>query len=321
MAISYYIYYNISGPMIYTVTLNPSIDRVVDIEELVYDDVNQIVMQKGRAGGKGIDVSRGIKDLGGQSVALGFAGGYNGLELEGELINEGVVCDFTPIGDSTRMNLVIHQKKKRLQTLLSTASPEVRALEIVSLFKKMKEIPGGSFLVMSGSAPAGVNENFHAQVVTTLKEKGVKVAIDADGEVLKMGVEAGPFLIKPNIHEFGRLVEKNMSEVEEVIEYAGPFQEKVEYIVVSMGPKGAVGISREGTFHVVPPKVKVRSALGAGDALLAGVIFTLSSGGGFEDALRLGVACGSASTLNPGTSLCTAEDVESIKKDVIVKKF
>jgi 6-phosphofructokinase 2 len=307
--------------MIYTVTLNPSIDRVMDIEELVYDDVNPVVMQKGRAGGKGIDVSRGIKDLGGQSVALGFTGGYNGLELEGELMNEGVVCDFTPIGNSTRMNLIIYQKKKRLQTLLSTSSPEVRSLEIVSLLKKMKEIPSGSFLVMSGSAPAGVNENFYAQAVTTLKEKGVKVAIDADGDALKMGVEAGPYLIKPNIHEFGRLVEKNLSEVEDIIEYAKPYQERVEYVVVSMGPKGAVGISRHGIFHIVPPKVKVRSAVGAVDALLAGVVFTLSCGGSFEDALRLGVACGSASTLNPGTSLCAPEDVESIKKDVIVKKF
>jgi len=307
--------------MIYTLTLNPSIDRVMDIEELVYDDVNRIVTQRGRAGGKGIDVSRGIKGLGGQTIALGFAGGYNGLELEGELINEGVVCDFAPIADSTRMNLIIYQKKKRLQTLLSTASPEVRALEIMALLKKVKEIPGGSYLVISGSAPGGVNANFYAQVVTALKEKGVKVAIDADGDALKMGVEAGPYLIKPNIHELGRLVEKNLVEVEEVIEYAKPYRERVEYIVVSMGPKGAVGISGEGVFQMIPPKVKVRSAVGAGDALLAGVIFTLSSGGSFEEALRLGVACGSASTLNPGTSLCGEEDVESIKKDVIVKKF
>ena len=307
--------------MIYTVTLNPSIDRVVDVEELIYDDVNRIMDGNSRAGGKGIDVSRGIRDLGGQSIALGFAGGYNGLELEGQLINEGVVSDFTPIGDSTRMNLIIYQKKKKLQTLLSTSSPEVRPIEVMGLLKKIKEIPAGSFLVLSGSAPTGVKENFCAQVVTMLKEKGVKIVVDADGEVLRMGVEMGPYLIKPNIHEFSRLVEKNVTEVEEVIEYAKPYRDSVEYMIVSMGPRGAVGISREGSFYVTPPKVKVRSAVGAGDALVAGAVFILSAGGNFEDALRLGVACGSASTLNPASNLFDGEEVEQIKKDIIVKKF
>ncbi|MBA4418328.1 MAG: 1-phosphofructokinase [Syntrophus sp. (in: bacteria)] len=307
--------------MIYTVTLNPVLDRIIDVEELIYDDVNRVIEEKGRAAGKGIDVSRTIKELGGESVVLGFAGGYSGLELEGGLIHEGVICNFTAISVSTRMNITIYQRKKKLQTLLSTLSPEVGPLEIISFFNKIKEIQKGSYVLISGSTPMGVNENFFAQLITTLKEKGVKVALDADEEVLRRGVNAGPYLIKPNIHEFGRLVGKSVSEVEEIVEYSKPYQEFVEYIVVSMGARGVVGISNQGSYYVMPPKVKVRSSMGAGDSLIAGILFILSNGGSFEDALHMGVACGTASTLNPGTNLCVSEDVDSIKKDVIVKKF
>ena len=307
--------------MVYTVTLNPSIDRMMDIEELIYDDVNRIIECRSRAGGKGIAVARGIHHLGGESIALGFVGGYNGMELEGELIREGVVCDFTSVSDSTRTNIVVCQRKKKVQTLLSTAPPQVSAAEVLALLKKIKEVPKGSFVVLSGSAPTGISESFYAQVVTALKEKEAKVVIDADEDVLKKGVNAGPYLIKPNIHELGRLVGKNITEVEEVIEHGRALGDLVEYIVVSMGPKGAIGISREGSFQVIPPKVKVRNAVGAGDSLVAGIVFVLSTGGNFEDALCLGVACGTASTLNPGTDMCTREDVEAIKKDLIVKKF
>jgi 6-phosphofructokinase 2 len=307
--------------MIFTVTLNPFIERTIDVEELIYDDMNRITDERARAGGKGIEVSRGIRDLGGQSITLGFVGGYNGMELEGELINEGVVCDFTRIGNSTRENVIVHQRKKNLQTLLSTLSPEVRPLEVHALFKKMSEIPKGSYVVLSGSAPTGVNESFYAQLITTLKEKGVMVLIDADEDVLRRGANAGPYLMKPNIHEFGRLVEKNITEVDEVIENAMPYLESTEYVVVSMGPRGAVGASRQGVYHVIPPKVKVRNSVGAGDALLAAIVFVMSNGGSFEEALRLGVACGTASTLSLGNSLCTQEDVQTIRKDVTVKKF
>ena len=307
--------------MIFTVTLNPFIERTINVEELIYDDVNRITDQWARAGGKGIDVSRGIRNLGGQSIALGFAGGYNGMELEGELINEGVVCDFTRIAGSTRENVIVHQRKKKLQTLLSTQSPEVGPLEVHALFKKVSEIPKGSYVVLSGSAPIGVSESFCAQLITTLKEKGVMALIDADENVLRRGAGAGPYLMKPNIHEFGRLVEKNITEVEEVIESAAPYLESTEYVVVSMGPKGAVGLSRRGVYYAMPPKVKVRNSVGAGDALLAAVVFLLSGGGSFEEALQLGVACGTASTLSLGNSQCAEEDVEMIRKEVIVKKF
>jgi 6-phosphofructokinase 2 len=307
--------------MIYTITQSPALIRTVDVEEIIYDDVNEIIEEKNTAGGKGIDISRVIKELGGQSVALGFIGGYNGLELEGRLINEGILCDFTRINDEIRSHVIIYQRKKNLQTLLSTNGPEIKSFEVSALYNKVRELPGDSYVVLGGSTPRGMSDNFFAQLITTLKEKGVKVVLDADGEALARGVNAGPFLIKPNIHEFGRLVGKNIADIEEVIEEAKPYLGLVEYIIVSAGARGVVGVSKDGCYHITPPKVKVRSSIGAGDSLVAGIVFVLSMGRSFEESLTLGVACGTASTLNPGNQLCMKEDIDVIKKDIIIKKF
>ena len=307
--------------MLYTITLSPTLDRTIDVEEIIYDDVNEIIDERKRAGGRGIDVSRVIKELGGQSIAFGFIGGYNGLELEGRLINEGVLCDFTRIHDEIRSNVIIYQRKKNLQTLLSTGDPEVKSFEITALYNKIREVPAESYVVLSGTMPKGMSENFFAQVITTLKEKGVKVILDADQDVLKKGVSAGPYLVKPNIHEFGRLIEKNITDMGDIRKEAEPYLNLVEYVVVSAGARGVIGVSKGGLYHVMPPKVKVRSSIGAGDSLVAGIVYVLSNGGTFEEALTLGVACGTASTLNPGNNLCVKEDVDIIKKEIIIKKF
>ena len=307
--------------MIYTITQSPALNRTVEVEEIIYDDINDIMEEKNSAGGKGIDVSRVIKELGGQSVALGFIGGYNGVELEGRLVNEGILCDFTRINNENRSNIIIYQRKKNLQTLLSTCDTEVKPFEISAFYTKIRELPGDSYVVLGGAMPKGINDNFFAQLITTLKEKGVKVILDADEEVLAKGVDAGPFLIKPNIHEFGRLIGKNITDIDEIFDEAKPYLGVVDYIVVSAGARGVAGVSREGNYRVMPPKVKVRSSIGAGDSLVAGIVFVLSKGGSFEEALTLGVACGTASTLNPDNKLCTKEDIDIIKKNIIIKKF
>ena len=307
--------------MIYTITQSPALNRTVEVEEIIYDDVNEVIEEKNSVGGKGIDISRVIRELGGQSVVLGFIGGYNGIEAEGRLVNEGIVCDFTRINDEIRSNSIIYQRKKNVQTLLSTCGPEIKPFEISALYNKVREVPSESYVVLGGSMPKGMSDNFFAQLITTLKEKGVKVVLDADEEILARGLKAGPFLIKPNIHEFGRLIKKNISDTEDIFEEAKPYLTMVDYIVVSAGARGVVGVSKEGNYHVLPPKVKVRSSLGAGDSLVAGIVYVLSKGGSFEESLALGVACGTASTLNPGNLLCTKEDIDIIKKDVIIKKI
>jgi 6-phosphofructokinase 2 len=307
--------------MIYTITLDPALERTLDVEEFIYDDVNHIIGEERQAGGKGIDVSRVVKELGGYSVALGFVGGYNGREVEGRAINEGLVCDFTQTSGETRTDIMINQRKKTMQTLLSAAMSPVNPIEVNAFYSRIKDIPPESYVVMVGPIPEGLNQTFWAQLITVLKDKRIKVVLDADNEALKRGVEAGPFVVKPNIHELSRLVDKTVREIEEIIEQAEPLLERVEHIVISMGARGAVGMSKNERIHVTPPKVNVKSSLGAGDALIGGLVFALNEGADFRDALKLGVSCGTASTLNLGYASCLREDIYEIQKQILIKKI
>src|SRR5512139_574918 len=156
--------------MIYTVTLDPMLDRVVRVEELVYDDANHITEDHRRPAGKGINVSRLINELGGESISLGFAGGYTGLELTDLLAAEGVKPDFTRIKNETRASLTIFQRKKKIQTLLCTAEPGLDTSEIEAFCRKMDTIPQGSSVVISGNVPSGMKSSFFSDLITSLKK-------------------------------------------------------------------------------------------------------------------------------------------------------
>jgi len=306
--------------LIYTITLSPSLDRNIDVEEFLYDDINMIVRQERSPGGRGIDVSRVVRELGGQSTALGFMGGYNGLEIEGRVVNEGIVCDFTRTNGETRENVVIHQRKKKTQTFLATPAPEIAPFDATIFLNKLKQIPGDSFVTMSGRRlPPGLDDSFYAQIITILKNRNIKTFLDSDGEPLRRGVQAGPYLFKPSIHELGRLTAKSIKDQDEVLENAAPYLELSDHVVVSMGARGAIGFSKEEVFVAIPPKVTVKSSIGAGDALMAGLVYALSRRMDFRDAVILGVACGTASTLTADSARCSKEDVAAIRNEVVIK--
>jgi 6-phosphofructokinase 2 len=306
--------------MVYTVTLDPLLERVVGVEELVYDDVNRVTDENRRPGGRGIDVSRVIRELGGRSVALGFAGGYAGLELTDMLGREGIVTDFVRIGQETRSSITIYQRKKKTRTLLCTSSPVIGEDEVASFFDKVRGIPDGSYIVLSGTT-AGLRDGIFAELIAILKEKGIRTFLDSDHQAFKMGVDAGPLLIKPNVFELNRLAAAKAKEVKEITEAVKHLRDSVEYIVVSMGARGALGFSRKGDYWAKPPRVKVRNSLGAGDSLMGGIVSVMSDSGSFEEALRVGVACGTATVLAVSGDLCKKADVDSIKKEVIIEKF
>ncbi|MEN6615779.1 MAG: hexose kinase, partial [Syntrophorhabdus sp.] len=272
--------------------------------------------------GKGIDVSRVIKELGSESMVLGFTGGYTGLELTDLLTAEGIANDFTPIRNETRSNLTIYQQKKKMQTLLCTPQPVVSEEEMNVFFEKAVQIPDESSVVIGGAVPAGLSDDTFARLIHHFKSKNIKVFFDSDHEPFKLGVSAGPYMVKPNIFELNRLASTKVSDIKDIAEAVKPFREMIEYIIVSMGARGAVGFSKEGNYHVVPPKVRVRNSTGAGDSLLGGVVSTMNATGSFEEALKIGVACGTASTLGiSGNNVCAKTDMESIKKEVIIEKF
>ena len=297
------------------------LDRVVLVEELAYDDVNHIKEDHRRPAGKGIDVSRVIKELGGESISLGFAGGYTGLELTDLLAAEGIAVDFTRIKNETRSSLTIFQRKKRTQTLLCTPQPVLDQSEIDAFCAKTDEIPDGSSVVLSGNVPSGMRGSFFADLITNLKNRNIKVFFDSDREALKLGVAAGPYMIKPNIFELNRLAQSKAAELQEIKETIMPYQDNVEYIIVSLGARGAIGFSKEGNYYVKPPKVNVRDSSGAGDSLLGGVVSTMTQTGSFEEALKIGVACGTAATLGVSGTVCKKKDIITIKEEVIIEKF
>jgi len=309
--------------MIYTITLNPALDRTIEVDGLVADDANRILREARYAGGKGIDCSRVIAELGEASIALGFIGGYDGLELEGRLINEGVLCDFTRIGGETRTNIILVDRKNKTQIMLNAAGPKITPAEIGLFFEKIRSLPpDAEFVIVSGSEPPGVNNNIYAQIITTLKGMGIRVALDADGELLRHGYKPNPFLIKPNIHEFQRLTGIRSTEIDDLRKEARHIVEGgIEIVLISMGPKGIVGVTRDAVLWAIPPQVEVVSPVGAGDSAVAGFIYALTRGMDFRESLILATATGTAAVKTPGTELCKTKDVAKIKQEVTIEKL
>ena len=263
--------------------------------------------------------------MGGETIALGLVGGYTGLELEGRLVNEGVLCDFTRIAGENRTNIILVDKKEGRQYLLNAPGPRVTPAEIGLFFEKVRSIPSdASFVVISGSVPQGVSSKIYAQIITTLKARGIRrIALDADGELLREGCKAGPYLIKPNLYEFRRLTGTEVKDMEGAMEEARKVMAEwgIEVVLVSMGPKGLLGVKGEEAYHARPPALEVVSAVGAGDATVAGFVRGLTQGLPFPEALRLATAAGAAVVLTPGTELCHLEDVEEILPKVELRRL
>jgi 6-phosphofructokinase 2 len=305
--------------MIYTVTLNPALDRAIMVERLIDDDTTRILDETYYAAGKGIDVSRVIRELGGDSVALGLLGGYDGLHLEGLLINAGVMTDFTRISQETRTNIILNERVSGRQFVISAAGPEINAVEIGQFYQQILRIKDMDYLVMSGSLPRGVSPNLYGQLILAGKKKGAFIFLDADGAALKESIAYKPTGIKPNIHELRRLVGRDLQEEADIIEACGQIRGMgIEYVLVSRGKEGLI-LSAEGyNIQAVAPPVEVESTVGAGDSTVAGFILAHSRGEDLKECIRLACAAGTASAQTPGTELCHGSDVDKLLSKVEV---
>jgi 6-phosphofructokinase 2 len=307
--------------MIYTVTLNPALDRIIQINDLKPDDSNKIVREEKFAGGKGIDVSKVITELGGVSTALGFMGGFDGLELEGLLINNGVICDFTKISNEIRTNIIIQDIITKKQTSLNSKGPGIKPHELAEFFDKINSIDDAEFMVISGSVPLCINSNIYNQIINLMRKKGVKVSLDADGEVFKQGIKAKPYMIKPNKHEFSRLIGEDVSDIDDVVFHARHIVNTgISLVIVSLGADGIVAATKKKALYLAPPKVDVVNKIGAGDSLVAGIVHGMTNGESLEEALTLGVASGTATTMVEGTALCRKADVMKLKDEITIEE-
>ncbi len=312
--------------MIYTITLNPALDHYLEVDEFFMDDANRVRAECLYAGGKGIDVSRVLTRLGGDSMALGFIGGHNGQVMLDLLKREGVTSYFTAIAQETRRDIIISARRKGTQTLLHTKGPVVTDEEWDCFLAHLALLDlRDTYVMMGGSLPRGVPSGAYRQLVQLVQQQGAKAILDADGACLKAGITARPFAIKPNLHELRRAVGKPLRTDADILKAATALNRKgVTIVIVSLGPRGLLVVSGDGrrppeVLRAVPPAVRVRSRVGAGDSTVAGFILRHAGGQPLEDCARFATACGTAATLAPGNQLCRLSDVQRLVPRVKIK--
>jgi 6-phosphofructokinase 2 len=307
--------------MIYTITLNPALDRTIWINATTPDDCNRIESEQMYAGGKGIDVSKVLTSFGVTNKALGFVGGFAGEELEGILINEGIACDFVRIAGRTRTNIIINDMASGNQTLYNAKGPEISAFELMQIIHKVEDFERPDFVILSGSLPGGVNPEIYRKIIEISKSKGAKVVLDTDAEALRIGLQEHPTMIKPNLHELSRISGRKLDTIDSIITEAKKVRlGGIEIVLVSMGSRGMLMVCDEGQYLAKPPKVEVKNTIGAGDSAVAGFIYGMATKQDLIAALKYSVASGTATILQTGTAVCKMEDFQALLDQIVVDK-
>lgn len=286
--------------MIYTLTLNPSIDYTVEIDGFESGHTNRSTNEYISFGGKGINVSAVLKNLGVKSTALGFIGGSTGDMFEKDIKDYGIDTDFIKIENgNTRINVKI---KGNEESEINATGPTVKKEEIENLTNKLLAIKKGDYLVMAGSLPKGISTDFYKDVMHALKDKGIKIILDTYGEQLKNALPECPFLIKPNIDELEQICGKKLNDMEEIKNYAKELQScGAKNVMVSFGAKGAALFDENSETHFVKAhKGKLISAVGAGDSMIAGFIYGKINNMPYGEILKYANAAGGATAFSKG---------------------
>jgi len=305
-----------------TITLNPSVDKSSSVSNIIPEKKLRCNSPKYEAGGGGINVSRALKRLGVNSDAFFTSGGRTGKLLEGLLQGEQVNIRPFYVTAETRENFTVLDTSNNKQYRFGFPGELLTKEEQNEILNSVEVVnPFPDFVVISGSLPAETDSNFMKQLVKMCKSKGSKVIIDTSGEALKTAVEEGVFLIKPNIGELASLVGKDKLEETDVDQAAQLIisQGKAEIVVVSLGSQGAILFSATEKIQIEAPKVEVRSTVGAGDSMVAGMLSVLVKGGDYKEVLSMGIACGSATTMAEGTGLFTKENAERLFDEIMKK--
>jgi len=302
--------------MIYTVTLNPSLDYIVEVDSVTLGDLNRTKNETKFPGGKGINVSQVLKRLDVDSHALGFLGGFTGNYIEGFLASQGINSDFVKVDEDTRINVKI---KSDRETEINAKGPNITSENLEALKAQIRKLTSDDILVLAGSIPSTMPKSTYEELVKLCNENGTKFVVDAEGELLKKVLPLGPFLIKPNHHELGDLFNTVINSCEEVIPYGRELvKQGAQNVIVSLAEKGAVFINNDIALIATSPKGDVKSSVGAGDSMVAGFIATYGKTKSVEEAFRFSVAAGSATAFSIG--LCTREKMEGLLPQVIVEK-
>ena len=296
--------------MIYTVTFNPSLDYVVTVRHFIEGIVNRTREERIVPGGKGINVSMVLKNLGYESTALGFLAGFTGRELQRLLEEKGIATDFITVAEGmSRINVKIRSEQ---ESEINGAGPVIRPEDLSGLYERLDALQAGDILVLAGSASGTLSASVYGDILKHLQKRDLKLVVDAAGNLLDNVLQYRPFLIKPNHHELGELFGVKICGKEEAAVYAGKLQERgARNVLVSMAGEGAVLVAEDGKiYRAKAPKGQVRNSVGAGDSMVAGFLAGYLEKGDYADAFRMGVCTGSASAFSDG--LATREEVEKL---------
>ena len=298
--------------MIYTVTFNPSLDYIVSVDNFTLGKVNRTTDELMFPGGKGINVSMVLKNLGYDSVALGFMAGFTGNEIIRMLDERGVISDFIHVEKGlSRINVKLRSNE---ESEINGQGPEIDADAISRLYSKLDKLQDGDVLVLAGSIPDVMSRNTYMDIMKRLNGRGVKVVVDATKDLLVNVLEYKPFLVKPNNHELGEIYGVTLNTRDEVVPYAKRMQEAgARNVLISMAGEGAVLLDEQGEVHMSEaPKGKVVNSVGAGDSMVAGFIAGYLESGNYDEAFYMGLCTGSASAFSE--NLATKAEVIKLRE-------
>jgi 6-phosphofructokinase 2 len=299
---------------IVTITFSPCIDKGTTVSTLIPEKKLTCTIPKLEPGGGGINVARAIKKLGGEALAIFPSGGYTGKFFNHLLEKEQVPSLIIETENETRENFIVLEEATNNQYRFGMPGTELKEDEWKRCLNVIEEIKDTDFLIASGSLPPGVPADIYARLAKIANRNKTKFVIDTSGEALKQAVEEGVFLLKPNLGELSSLVGKKELQPDEIQDTAKKIinKGKCQVIVVSMGAEGAMLVTKEEMKKIMPPPVDRKSTVGAGDSMVAGIVFYLSKGKTITEAVQYGVACGTAATMNVGTELCRKKDADQL---------
>ena len=306
--------------MIYTITFNPALDYTVQVEEFEIGKINRTKSENILAGGKGLNVSIILKRLGIENTALSFIAGFTGKELERKIKQYNIKTDFIEINNGyTRINVKISSLKKNSliqerETALNGNGPEITQEDIDELLEKIKKINSEDIVILSGNVPKCINEDIYEIICKELNEKNVKFVVDASQKLLMNCLKYKPFFIKPNKDELEETFNTKIKTKKEIIIYAKKLQEKgAQNVLISLGGDGAILLTEKNeVYYSNTPKGQVINTVGAGDSMVAGFVAGYLKKKDYKEALKLGIASGSATAFSAG--LAMNEEINGLLK-------
>lgn len=303
--------------MIYTITLNPSIDYIVRVDHLTMGAVNRTSSDFKLPGGKGINVSRILKRIDASATALGFLGGFTGEFIENWLTHEEVPHRFTKIAADTRINL---KMKSDVETEVNGLGPNLSDEEITSFKEQLRTLQASDIVVLAGSTPASLRKGFYQELITLIKEKDADFVIDTTGKDLLDALPSQPLLVKPNNHELAEMYQTTFNGLDDLIFYGKKLiEDGAKHAIISMAGDGALLFTKDHVYQSNVLKRPLKNSVGAGDSMIAGFVGCYAATKDPVEAFKMGVACGSATAFSD--DLATSEFIQELLPEVVITKL